>query len=120
MLRTKLVAVFGVLLALILGTNAVLLWATSRTTFDYERSQVAHAQLEAHLHLALDIYRHVKQLSDLLIAAQDGPNGTVILADALWQASASEPMVFVGQQPHFDLNSFMDAMLLHADEGGNA
>ena len=74
MLRTKLVAVFGVLLALILGTNAVLLWATSRTTFDYERSQVAQAQLEAHLHLALDIYRHVKQLSDLLIAAQDGPN----------------------------------------------
>ena len=51
---------------------------------------------------------------------KDGPNGAIHLSDGFWRAVASEPVILVEQRPLFDFDSFMNALLLHADECGSA
>jgi two-component system, OmpR family, sensor kinase len=67
MLRTKLILVFALVLALVVSMSGLLFWGTRTIQQTYERGLMAHDVLEAYTRLSNDAYRHFKQLLDRLV-----------------------------------------------------
>jgi two-component system OmpR family sensor kinase len=82
MLRTKLILVFALVLALVVGMSGLLFWGTRTIQQTYERGLTAHDVLEAYTRLSNDAYRHFKQLLDRLVL------GAPLEADALREGEA--------------------------------
>lgn len=69
--QTKLLFVFGTMLALSLFAAGMAYWGVERSNHYFERSRFAHEQLEGYLRLSANTYRLFKQWGDAMLIGED-------------------------------------------------